>query len=79
MMGAAMEMPSMGKQRGRPQSERNDVSVKLDRTLVGKARLVATHRGVTMAELLSEIIRGPLDRYYGQMVKELGIKEGGHK
>ena len=73
MITAMAEMKPMAKRgRGRPkQSERDDVSVKIDRTLVGKARLVATHRGVTMAELLSDIIKGPLDRYYVQMIREL--------
>jgi hypothetical protein len=63
---------------GRPKtSERNDVSVKIDKTLVGKAKLIATYQGKTMAELFSEILEGPIDRYYGKMVAELGEKGGG--
>ena len=65
----------MGKQRGRPKkSERDDVAVKIDRVIVGKAKLVATHRGVPVAELLSELVRGPLDKAYAQMLRDL---EGG--
>lgn len=79
----AVENKAMGTKasegkRGRPkESERNDVSVKIDRTLVGKARLVATHKGISMAQLLSDIIKGPLDRFYAQMVRELGEAEKG--
>jgi hypothetical protein len=56
--------------------ERDDVTVKLDRTLVGKAKLVATHRGVPVAELLSELARAPLDRAYAQMLRDLEGKAG---
>ncbi len=49
--------PGRMKQRGRPKtSERNDVSVKVDRTIVGKAKLIATYRGISVAELFSETV-----------------------
>jgi hypothetical protein len=40
-----------------PVMARNDVSVKLDAQVAKEARLVATNRGVTMAEYISEILR----------------------
>jgi hypothetical protein len=71
-MHATLEREAMAKAKGRPKrSERDDVTVKLDRTLVGKAKLVATHQGVPVAELLSDLARGPLDKAYAQMLREL--------
>lgn len=55
-------------------SERDDVAVKVDRTIVGKARLIATHRGTSVAELLSELLSGPVDKAYAQMLRELEAK-----
>ena len=61
---------------GRPKkSERNDISVKLDRAVVGKAKMVATHRGVSVAELLSEAVRPVIDRAYAAMLRELEASE----
>jgi len=60
---------------GRPKGERDDVSAKIDRAVLGKARLVATHRGESLAELLTEILRGPVDKLYGQMLRELNADE----
>jgi hypothetical protein len=55
-------------------SVRDDVAVKVDRTIVGKARLIATHRGISVAELLSEILGTPIDKAYAQMLRELDAK-----
>lgn len=58
--------------KGRPRrSERDDVTVKLDRTLVGKARLVAAYKGVSVAELLSDMAKAPLDKAYAAILREL--------
>ena len=63
------------KQRGRPRtSERDDTTVRIDRTVVGKAKLVAAHRGVSVAELLTEMVRQPLDVAFAQMVREINPK-----
>jgi hypothetical protein len=61
--------------RGRPKaSERDDKSVKLDRTVVEQAQLVARARRVTLAEYLTELIRVPVERAYRQEVKNLAAK-----
>ncbi len=61
---------------GRPKSSvRDDASVKVDRAIVGRAKLIATHRGVALAELLSESLRAPIDKAYGQMLRELNAGE----
>ena len=55
---------TMAKKRmGRPKtSERQDVSIKFDRTLARKARLISEGRGISMAEYLSELSRPVIDR-----------------
>jgi hypothetical protein len=40
-----------------PVMARNDVSVKLDAQVAKEAKLVATNRGITLAEYISEILR----------------------
>jgi hypothetical protein len=52
------------------------VTVKVDRTLVGKAKLIATHRGISVAELFTEALGGPIDRAYAQMLRELEAGQG---
>jgi hypothetical protein len=66
--GATMARPK-GKQGKR--SDRDDVAVKLDRAIVGKARMIATHQGISVAELLSDILKVPVDRAYAHMLREL--------
>ncbi|MBV8488488.1 MAG: hypothetical protein JO161_09435 [Planctomycetaceae bacterium] len=77
MNTAVIEVETMAKRpRGRPKTERDDVSVKIDRALLDKARLVAAHRKVALAELVTELLRTPIERVYQQMVRELSGKEG---
>lgn len=56
--------------------KRDDVAVKVDRTLADKAKLVAARRGLTMAEYLSDLIRAPIERDFTKTVREM---EGGAK
>jgi hypothetical protein len=69
-------LAQMGKKLGRPESGRDDVSAKIDRAVVGKAKMIATHEGISAAELLTEILRGPIDKRYAQMLRTLERKEG---
>jgi hypothetical protein len=76
-MLATAESREMAKARGRPKtSDRDDSTARLDRTMLGKAKLIATHRGVPVAALLSELLEGPLDKAYAQMLRELEGKGG---
>lgn len=59
---------------GRPKSGSDHVAVKLDRAIVAKAKVVAAHRGVTLAELLSGSLKAPIDQAYAQMIRELNAK-----
>jgi hypothetical protein len=72
-----LERPNMAKAKGRPKtSDRDEATTRLDRTLIGKAKLIATHQGISVGELLSELVRGPLDRAYAQMLRDLEPKGG---
>jgi hypothetical protein len=71
----------MGKSRGRPKTERDDVSVKLDRGVVSRAKIVAAARSLTLAEYLSELTRGPVDRDFVKEMQRVQAetKVGGEK
>lgn len=53
-------------------AKRDDVAVKIDRTLGDKAKFVASRKGVTMAEYLSDLIRTPVERDFDKAVREMG-------
>jgi hypothetical protein len=67
----------MAKKVGRPKGDRDDAPVRISKRLVGVAKLVAVHRGQTIAELLDEMLEGPLDRAYAAMLRDLEKKDGG--
>ena len=54
---------------GRPKSDRDDMTVKMDRTIVARARFVADLRGQTLTEYLSEAVRPIVDRDFAQAAK----------
>lgn len=72
------ETATMAKRRGRPKSsERDDVTVRVDRRVKIRAEAVADFKGIPLAELLTEILRGPVDREFSRMVRELERDKGG--
>jgi hypothetical protein len=67
----AIEGGTMAK-KGRPKtSERDDVTVKLDRGVASMAKWVASSRGITLAEYLTELLRGPVGRDMAKGSKRL--------
>lgn len=68
MAGIAMARKKMGRPKT---SERQDVSIKFDKTLAGKARLISQGKGVSMAEYLSELARPLIDRDYARLMRDL--------
>jgi len=62
---------------GRPPTNRDDVTVKLDRTIVERAKLVALRRRVSLVELLTDLLRGPVDKAYDQEVRRLASEGKG--
>lgn len=72
MVAATLERAmAESKRAGRPRSDRDDVPVKLDRRLVDQARVVAAFRKTTLVEMLSDMLKVPVERAHQQMVKEL--------
>jgi hypothetical protein len=68
---------AMAKAKGRPKtSEREDVSIKFDKSLAAMARLVATARGISIAEYLSELARPLIEKDLATEMKRL---EGGKR
>jgi hypothetical protein len=67
-MTATAEARVMARSKGRPKSGRDDVTTKIDRRLVGLAHLIAKDEGVSVAELLSEMLRGPIEKKYDKLV-----------
>jgi hypothetical protein len=62
--------------RKRPgQAKRDDVAVKIDRTLADKAKLVASRRGITLAEYLTELNRAAIERDFAKVIREMGGEE----
>jgi hypothetical protein len=55
---------------GKP--KRDDTAVKIDRTVADKAKLVASRRGITMAEYLTDLVRAAVERDFAKAVKEMG-------
>jgi hypothetical protein len=46
-------------------------SVKVDRAVIDRLRMVALHKKTTLNELLTELLRVPADKLHSQMVREL--------
>jgi hypothetical protein len=71
MVGTVMAKKKMGRPKS---SDRQDVSIKFDKTLAGKARLISQGKGVPMSEYLSELARPLIDRDYAKLMRELEAK-----
>jgi hypothetical protein len=69
-----VERKPMAKKAGRPKLGKDEVTVKLARDLADQARLIATHRKMSVGALLSELLREPMARAYSQMLKALEAK-----
>lgn len=55
--------------------KRNDTTVKVDADVIRKLRYVASHREITLAKLLSDILKPIADKEFEQFKKQLN-KEG---
>ena len=52
-------------------SARQDVAAKIDARVIGMAKLIATERGVCLAEYLSETLKAPVERDYAETMRKL--------
>lgn len=67
----------MGRKRTSPEKgKRDDVAVKIDRTLADKAKLVASRRGSTLAEYLTELNRAAIERDFAKVIRDMGAEGG---
>jgi len=73
-MSTVAEHRGMAKLRGRPKGDRDDIPVKLDRKLAGMAKAIATARGATVGEYLSELTSTQIHRDYARMLRDLEQK-----
>ena len=61
--------------KGRPKSsDRDDVTVRLDRGIAYKLKMVAAAREISLAELLSELVRAEADRVFLEVMTEVQAK-----
>jgi hypothetical protein len=65
---------------GRPAtSTRDDVAVKVDRDVVGQAKIVAWDRGISLAEYITETLRAAVGRDFDRVVQARAGKKGGEE
>jgi hypothetical protein len=62
----------MARPRGRPKtSTRTDRTARVDSTILGWAEMVATARGITLAEYLSETLREPVAKDFAVVMEQM--------
>jgi hypothetical protein len=47
-------------------------AVKIDRALATKAQMIATDKGMSLADYISESLRGAVEKDWSKMVKRIG-------
>jgi hypothetical protein len=60
------------KKMGRPRSDRDDCTAKIDRRIVGMAKKLAAFHGTTAAALLSEAARPQITKMWNSMLRASG-------
>jgi predicted HicB family RNase H-like nuclease len=60
----------MAKKKSGGGKETFTVAVKIERSLAGKAKMIATDKNVSLAEYISEIIRPTVERDWGKLIKK---------
>jgi hypothetical protein len=73
-MGTTTERTKMAKSRGRPRSDRDDVTIRVSRPMASKLKVLAGDKGVSVAEIADELFGTVLDRAYVQLMRKLGGK-----
>ena len=63
---------TMARPKGRPRSsERADVTVKVNRALVSKAKMIAASQDRSLAELLSELLQTPIEEAFAKLAQQM--------
>jgi hypothetical protein len=71
-MATATKADPMAKKKHQDTPGPPTAAVKIDRALAGKARLIATDKGIDMAEYLSESLRAVIERDWAKMIRRVG-------
>jgi hypothetical protein len=66
----------MPAKRSEDKPKRRDVAVKVDGEIVNRAKIVATRKGVTLAELLSDLLDPLVARLYRDEVAKMARESG---
>ena len=61
----------MGRKKTPEKNKRDDAVAKIDRTVLDKAKLVASRKGVSLAEYLTDHLRATVEREFGKTVREM--------
>lgn len=65
---------------GRPKtSERDDVSIKVDRVVAERCQVIAKYKGMNRAEYISEAMRIIMDRDWKMMTDEMDRRQSEKK
>lgn len=75
-MAIAVESAPVSKKMGRPKGDRDDVTVKVPRSIAAKSKAIAKDRGQTLAEYLEEKLAVPVDKDYAAMLRRIDETPG---
>lgn len=67
---SSMEAAVMARPKGRPKTGRDLVTVKIDRVLASRIRMVAKAKALTVADVISEAMRAQIDKEVAKLLRE---------
>jgi hypothetical protein len=76
-MNTVEKVRKMGRPKKTEGNEPPTKAVKIDRALAGKAQMIATDKGVSLADYISDAVRGVVEKDWGKMIRRVG--DGGEK
>lgn len=62
----------MAKKKAEDGKEAPTTAIKIERSLAGKAKMIATDKGTSLADYVSEIIRATVERDWAKLIKKTG-------
>lgn len=66
-----MGVATMGRPKGRPKSDRQDRTAKIDTVVLSRAEMIARAQGITLAEYLSEALRPVVAKDFAKVMKAM--------
>ena len=73
-VSVALELEPMAKGKrpvGRPKGERDEISVKLDRALASRIKVLAKGRGESVGEFLFRFLEAPVNKEYAAFMRQM--------